>query len=499
MATTVTGSFKTNCTAIKGTATDDIAWLRLCTYYTISVNSANTGYVIKVQTQLESDWDMNVGATENVILTVWGNDGVIASTTGTAEAANSISVGDSGGVGPKSKEFICNYISNSTKDIIQLKTFLDWRAVVGSNTNVAGGPDYGTTGFHFAYFDSGYHDINISALPTLGSKPTTPTVTITTSSITETSMSVNWSSSATPTCSSIQWRYINKTASPDTSSSWNTVNVSKNSGTISVTGLKPNTTYNIEVKATNSIGTSAAGTDSTKTDSITPTFKYNAKGLYFLKYSWTCPVTVAEVAYRKVGTSTWTHVNVANGKSGTVTISGLSAGTTYNYEFTVNTTSDVWSHSYDSNIPHVSATTLKPISLTSGAITHGETFNVNTTGSTELDLSLKIAVGTVVINKSLSALGSKTITLSDTEWDNIYKKYTTTSTVAAKLTATGTVGSESTTDSVNATITLKGNQKTVKVGVANKPRRVKVWVGTASGNKRAVVWVKTASGNKRTI
>lgn len=81
--------------------------------------------------------------------------------------------------------------------------------------------------------------------------------------------------------------------------------------------------------------------------------------------------------------------------------------------------------------------------------------------------------------------GSNTVTFSDTELDNIYKKYGN----GSSLTATFIVSGSSYTNSKTCIITLKGNQKSIKSNISNSWKRGKVWININGTWKRALVWI----------
>lgn len=108
---------------------------------------------------------------------------------------------------------------------------------------------------------------------------------------------------------------------------------------------------------------------------------------------------------------------------------------------------------------------------------HGSNLIVGITNPANIgSLNLIMKVGNTQILSRIVSNGNNTITFSDTELDNLYKKYGSSS----NLTASFTLSGSGYTDTKNCIITLKGNQKTIYVGA----KRGKVFVGT----KRGVTW-----------
>lgn len=120
-------------------------------------------------------------------------------------------------------------------------------------------------------------------------------------------------------------------------------------------------TKSIKVSLSTAIYESAVSTDSKtwKLDSIprygTATQSLNSKTETTIKMKWASDSTVDYIWYSKDNGSNWTGVNVTDGKSGTYTISGLSAGTNYGIKTKIRrkdsqltTISDVsWVTTYD--------------------------------------------------------------------------------------------------------------------------------------------------------
>lgn len=127
---------------------------------------------------------------------------------------------------------------------------------------------------------------------------------------------------------------------------------------------------------------------------------------------------------------------------------------------------------------------------------HGSNTSVAITnpGSiSSLSLVMKIS-DTQILSRTVTA-GSNTITFSDTELDNLYKKYGSSSSLTATFTLTGS----GYTNSKTCTVTLKGNQKTARTNVSNSWKRGKVWTNISGSWKRAVIWINVNGTWKRGI
>ena len=139
---------------------------------------------------------------------------------------------------------------------------------------------------------------------------------------TETTIKMNWSSDNT-----VDYLWYSK----DNGSTWTGVDVTDGkSGTYNITGLSPNTSYNIKTRIRRK--DSQLTTDSSALSVTTykvPTNTLNSKTETSIKVNWSCDSTVDYIWYSKDNGSTWTGVDVTDGTSGSYTISSLSANTSY--------------------------------------------------------------------------------------------------------------------------------------------------------------------------
>ena len=155
-------------------------------------------------------------------------------------------------------------------------------------------------------------------------KKDAPTASQSLSSKTGSTATIAWSSNKT-----IDYIWYSK----DNGSTWTAVgSVNASSGTYTITGLSPNTTYQIKtrVRASDtqltanstalSVTTYAAPTATQTFDVVTDTT---------INISWSSNATIDYVWYSKDNGTSWTAVGSVNASSGSYTITGLTAGTTY--------------------------------------------------------------------------------------------------------------------------------------------------------------------------
>lgn len=164
----------------------------------------------------------------------------------------------------------------------------------------------------------------------------------------------------------------------------------------------------------------------------------------------------------------------SDNKSGYYTINGLSPNTQYTVKTRcMRTDSGLWSESdtltittYDiariSNVPDFK---------------HGNVLIVSITNPGNISgLSLVMKIDDTEILSRIVFVGDNTISFSDTELDNLYKKYGS----GNSLTASFALSGSGYTDTKSCIVTLTGNQKTIYMST----KRGKVFVGT----KRGVIW-----------
>ena len=208
-----------------------------------------------------------------------------------------------------------------------------------------------------------------------------------------------------------------------------------------------------------------------------------------LQYSVSRPANI----YCSVDGMAWGNPVVYNTTSGTFTISGLSPNANHSFVILVR--------AVDSGLDRISSTmfgnTLDIARISSlPNFEHGSSPTVNITNPASIsDLSLVMSIGnTQILSRTVKA-GSNTLTFSDTELDNLYKKYGS----GNSLTATFVLSGSGYTDTKTCTVTLKGNQKTIYANVSNAWRRGKLWTNISGTWKRAILWINVSGTWRRGI
>lgn len=223
-----------------------------------------------------------------------------------------------------------------------------------------------------------------------------------------------------------------------------------------------------------------------------PSISVKSKTVTSITISWSTSETCDRVDYNVNGTSVasaWT----GSAKSGTITISNRTPNTSYNIY--------IWCRRKDSQLgmisSTISATTYDIARISSLAnFEHGSSPAISITNPGSIsNLSLVMsASNTQILSRTVSA-GNNTITFSDTELDNLYKKYGSSN----SLTATFVLSGSGYTNSKTCTVTLKGNQKTMRTNVSGLWKRGKLWTNVNGTWKRGVLWTNVNGTWKRGI
>ena len=183
----------------------------------------------------------------------------------------------------------------------------------------------------------------------------------------------------------------------------------------------------------------------------------------------------------------------------TYTITGLAPNTTYNIRTRIRRAdSGLWTESGT-----ISGKTKDIAKITKAPnINHGNSLKVeytNPSGSS-LEIGIWKTDGTTMLTGGYrSCSGSSyTFNFTDEELDRIYKLYGNNNqiTVRAYL---RTAGNANYLNYKDFTITLKGNQKTLKIKENNSYKRGKLWVKVSNEWKRAVIWTKVNGTWRRGI
>lgn len=323
-----------------------------------------------------------------------------------------------------------------------------------------------------------------------------------------------------------------------------------NSGNLTFTGLTSSTWYNIRIAVANTDlnekldadweddatvkafmtreeapeiyfknGVTAGTSATVYFESVAP-IKKTKHRLYCLAYTVHDDTTNKDVITNRYAFNEITSDKaVNNGHAyGTITITGLTAG----HDYTVTPTKAIttshgvsMARGYNTKITGAIAPKITNIFNVGSDLIFGEpngdpSISVSISGTANVwHITLKIGFSisnNIVVNPILikgASVGTNTYKLDDTALDAIYKtmaKDSTTKIYASieyNLSATGTSGNHSAT---SKTMTLKGNAKTCRVGVAGVPRRAKIWIGrNGSAPARAVAWVGVAGEARRSL
>lgn len=219
----------------------------------------------------------------------------------------------------------------------------------------------------------------------------------------------------------------------------------------------------------------------------------NTRTLNSIKMNYSSDSTCDYLWYSTNNGSNWTGVDIADGTSGTYTITGLSPNTTYNIKTRLRRKDSQLTA--DSSALSVTTYQIGLISSVNN-FNHGDSTTLVTTNPSGSALTLVMKIGNTQIKSQSVSTGSNTISFSDTELDNIYKLYGTGSSLTATFILT-TAGSY--TNSKTATITLKGNQKVIRQNVSGSWKRGKLWTNVSGTWKRAVIWTNVSGTWKRGI
>lgn len=223
----------------------------------------------------------------------------------------------------------------------------------------------------------------------------------------------------------------------------------------------------------------------------TPTFTANpsitSKGLNWIKFRYGATDIYSDIYY-SLDNINWIHVT-----SDETTISNLTPEKTYTIYVQARNQAD----NNQKTTKTISATTYAIAKIsTLNNFEHGSNPSISITNPASIStLSLVMKIGeTQILSRTVTA-GNNTITFSDTELDNLYKKYGSSS----SLTATFALSGSGYTNNKTCTVTLKGNQKTARINVSNSWKRAKIWTNVSGIWKKAVIWTNVNGTWKRSI
>lgn len=289
---------------------------------------------------------------------------------------------------------------------------------------------------------------------------------------TSSSITMNWSSDST-----IDYIWYSK----NNGSSWTGINVTDGkSGSYTISGLSAGTTYKIKTRVRrkdSQLTTDSSALSVTTYKKTTPTISLSSKTVNSITVSSSCNVTVSSTQYRikKSGGSYGSYQTGA-------TFTGLSPNTAYVIEV-----KKVGKDSGESGTATLSVTTYDIARLTSYPnFNLGDNVTIkysNPSGSKVQAGFYKNGSEEIAAYRTITGL-SYTFEFTDEELDKMYKAMNG-NTLLARLYI-------NTNDNLyreykDITITLTGNQKTVRIGKNGEIKRGKVFIAR-SGIKRGVLW-----------
>lgn len=273
-------------------------------------------------------------------------------------------------------------------------------------------------------------------------------------------------------------------------------------------GLQPRTEYIFDAQMHNGAGSSGwAGekTYRTLSDAPTVTVKSTSKTLNSVTFNYESNYDLSKIFYKyKLGNGNWSveQSQTASGKTGSIKIY-TEPNTTVYIKVYGQEDWDGQKASEPSNASSSCTTYDKAYTNVQQNIIHNNgAISISTINPSGNGLTFQILDGNDVIFSQSVTKDTASISLSEAQWDNIYRRYGNNNSKAytVKLITAADYGhnpsSYEATDT--RTITLTGIQKTTHVG-SNGPRRAMVWYSQNGVMKRAVVWVGTDGGTKRTI
>ena len=216
-----------------------------------------------------------------------------------------------------------------------------------------------------------------------------------------------------------------------------------------------------------------------------------SSGLENIRVDWSADVACDWISYKLNG-GNWID---AGGT--TFYINNLVPNTQYSVKIKVRRKdSGLWTESSTKYV------TTKDISRITSAqnINFGDTARLtkNNPSGTHCDVRVETLNPTTTIATRTQTSDDMTITFTDEEWDLFYKKLGTNNSMTIRY-VVDTKGNNTYYDWVDRTLTLTGNQKTIKNKANSSWKRAKLWIKVAGTWKRAVIWLKVNNTWRRGI
>ena len=268
-------------------------------------------------------------------------------------------------------------------------------------------------------------------------------------------------------------------------------------------GLSPNTSYSIrtKIRRQDSQLWTESGTIYATTDQVTPNITgiwVKSVGLNSITFAVSCDW--AHTFYYKLVNWNdwirgWNNINYAE-----VTITGLAPNTTYTLEVLcrnwINEGANIYKDAY---VTCVGTTLDIGIIKSAPDINFGDSARITKSNPSGVLNNLRIETlnPTVTIASRNNVGDDYTLILTDTEWDELYRKLGDNNAITIRY-VIDTYGDAIHYHWVDRTLTLTGNQKTSHTGISGARKRAKVFIGVNGSVKRAVMWIGN-NGRKRCI
>lgn len=127
---------------------------------------------------------------------------------------------------------------------------------------------------------------------------------------------------------------------------------------------------------------------------------------------------------------------------------------------------------------------------TANNFNHGDNDTITITNPSGATMGLTMKIGNTQILTKTPSTGSNTISFTQEQLDNMYKLYGTNSSLTVTYIVSITTNSQTYTHTKTCTITLKGNQKTIRTKVSGAWKRGNIWTKVSGTWRRAVIWTK---------
>ncbi len=332
-----------------------------------------------------------------------------------------------------------------------------------------------------------YHEsITASGTMVLDDIPRYATSNQSLKSKTSSSITMNWSSDNT-----IDYIWYSK----DNGSYWTGLDVTDGtSGSYTISGLAANTTYNIKTRVRrkdSQLTTDSSALSVTTYAKTVPTISLSSKSINSITVTSGCNVAVSSTKYR-IKTSNGNYGNYQD----SATFGGLSPNTTYVIEVY-----KVGQASGETGTATLTVATYDIGKISSAPnIKFGDTARITKSNPSSSTNNLRIeTLNPTTTIATRNGIGDDyTITFSDTEWDELYRKLGTNNSITLRYVIDTICNSIIYNHWTDKTLSLTGNQKTAHIGVNGVHKRAKVYLGVNGTVKKAVMWIGN-NGRKRCI